>query len=594
MKLQIEASHRVRRVVALLCFSLACLSCEDGWQGNGDELESTSPSALDAQAIDGQFVLLLTEGTSSTDVNRLADRHNLDLVDFDEGAAIALLEGRSFDPALPLLEALGSEAIVRWAEQDIAVRLDLQPDDWRAPMWAFHNTGIHDGIPGADIAAFAAWDETLGGGIVVALVDSGVDSAHTDLADRLWHNPNEIPGNDRDDDNNGFVDDVHGWDFANKDDKPDDQIGHGTSVAGLIVGRGDDGGGILGAAWGARLMVLKTMKPDQEGRHSAFAISRGLRYAVDNGARVVAAPISTEGRSRVLEEAASDLDRRGVILVTSAGNDERDLDEKPLFPACLPLNHSLVVTSSDRRDRLSAWSGYGASCVDLAAPGEDIITAAPTNENGNRYGQFSGTSMAVPLVAAGAALAWSIAPDLSAREVVTAVTEGVTPLEQGGDKVASGGRLDLEGAINNAAEAGDVELDERSECVPAGVIRCGDVVSLDTSAPEATTTDAMADYSCKVGNYRGAEASWEFVPPKSGEYRWMLVDPVPTELDNDVFVLSGADGTCRASACLDKGGYGANSVRFDAEGGARYFLVVDGYDGATGSFEARLDCPTDD
>jgi len=104
----------------------------------------------------------------------------------------------------------------------------------------------------------------------------------------------------------------------------------------------------------------------------------------------------------------------------------------------------------------------------------------------------------------------------------------------------------------------------------------------------------MSDYPCKVGNYGGAEASWKFVAPTSGEYRRLLVDPVPTELDNDVFVLSGKNGTCRASACLDEDGYGANSLRFDAIGGSSYYLVVDGYNGATGPFQARLECPSDD
>jgi len=591
--------HRYRHVLvsALLCLAIACLSCEDGWQSEDDPVAGEhSPEFLDAQAIQGRFVLILAGGTSETELDLLAQRHGLQVADFDSRAGVALLDGRALEPALPLLEMLGHEAIVQWAEPDIAVHLDLQPNDWRAPMWAFHNTGLHDGSEGADIAAFAAWDETLGGGVVIALVDSGVDSAHTDLRDRLWHNPAEVPGNNRDDDDddNGFIDDVHGWDFANRDAVPDDELGHGTSVAGLIVGRGNDGSGILGAAWGARLMVLKAMKPDQEGRHSAFAISRALRYALDNGAQVVAAALSTEGRSRVMEEAARELDRAGVILVTSSGNDERNLDEKPLFPACLPLENSLVVASSDRRDRLAQWSGYGRRCVDLAAPGVDIITAVTTNENGNRYGSFSGTSMSVPLVAAGAALAWSVAPELGAVDIVSAIVEGVSPLEEGADRVASGGRLDLQGAVNGAAAAGEVDLDERSECLPAGVIRCGDTVGLDSSDSNAATSDAMSDYPCKVGNYRGAEASWEFVAPKSGEYRWRLIDPVPTELDNDVFVLSAEDGTCRASACLDKGGYGANSVKFAATGGSSYYLVVDGYNGATGPFQARLECPSDD
>jgi len=578
-------------IAIALCAGLAC---EDDWNEPAafDDTGPHSPATLDEQAIPGRYVLFVDAGTTSNDMAVLADSHGLDLVDFDFEAGLALVEGSAADDALPLLEVLGAEDIVQWAEPDIAITLDLQPNDWKEAMWAFHNNGFGGGTVGADISAFNAWDETLGAGVVVALVDSGVDALHTDLGDRLWVNAGEIPGNERDDDENGFTDDVHGWDFASKDANPNDESGHGTSVAGLVVGRGNDNAGIFGVAWGARLMVLRAVAPEADGNNSAFAIARSLRYAASEGADIIVAALSTEGRSRALEDAVRHVDSKEVILVTSAGNAARDLDEQPLFPACMDLVHIVTVTSSDHDDKLSDWAGHGARCVDLAAPGEEIVTAFSTGEDGdNRYGRFSGTSMSVPLVAGGLALAWSVAADLSARDVIEAVLTGVDPLDEGAEKVSSGGRLNLEAAVNNALEEGEVEDDDRAECSPVGLITCGQVVGLDTSDSNSPTTDAMDDYSCRVGNYRGAEAAWEFLASQSGDYRWELVDPRPTVLDKDVFVLSGSNGICQSSACLAEDGYGPNGVTFKAESGRRYYLVVDGYNGEVGPFQARLVCP---
>ncbi len=580
------------RLALALILGLGLAACDAEWGDDDRSQEAHSPSSLDPEAIPGRYGLVLWSGASESQVQAVAEGHGLDVLDFDGLGDTALLGGREGDDALELLEALGQEDVVEWAEPDIAVGLDLQPDDWREALWAFHNTGVNGGQEGADIRAFAAWDETLGGGVVVALVDSGVDSGHSDLTDRLWVNPNEVPGNGIDDDGNRFVDDVHGWDFAAGDADPRDEVGHGTSVGSLVVGRGNDATGVLGAAWGARLMVLRAVGGLAGGNDSAYAISRAFRYAAAEGADLVVAALSTPGHSQILKRAAEHLNARGIPLVTSAGNEARDLDAKPLFPACWDLPHIVTVTSSDRRDLLVEASGTGRGCVDLAAPGGEIIAAYLTNDTGgNRYGTFTGTSLAVPFVAGGLALAWSAAPELSGVEVIEAVLEGVSPLAEGSEEVASGGRLNLEAAVNNALAAGKGEKDARNECVPIATLTCGETVTADTSDAEASTTDAMDDYSCRVGNYRGSEASWDFVASVDGTYTWTLVDAVPTELDNDVFVLSGESGVCRALNCLDKGGYGPNQTAFDAVAGERFFLVVDGYDGAVGAVKARLDCP---
>ena len=210
--------------------------------------------------------------------------------------------------------------------------------------------------------------------------------------------PNEVPGNGVDDDSNGFVDDVHGVDMVNGDGDPADGVGHGTAMAGVIGGRGNNGGGISGVAWRVRLMPVKVL-PD-EGFGTTATLVAGLRYALANGARVVNMSLNGADRSLALEEAIAAAEAQGVLVVTSAGNDGADRDSVPSYPASIASPACSSVASSNRGGRLGYGSAYGASSVDIAAPGDNILT---TDLRG-RYGTHSGTSFAAAYVSGAAAL----------------------------------------------------------------------------------------------------------------------------------------------------------------------------------------------
>jgi subtilisin family serine protease len=285
-----------------------------------------------------------------------------------------------------------------------------------------------------------AWRTSVGGKVTVAVLDTGIDASHPELAGNLWTNPGEIAANGVDDDHNGFVDDVHGADMVNGDGDPADGAGHGTAVAGVIGGRGDNSAGISGVAWHVRLMPVKVL-PD-EGYGTTATLVAGLRYALSNGARVVNMSLNGADRTLALEEAIAAAEAQGVLVVTSAGNDGADRDSLPSYPASINSPAIVSVASSDRSGRLGYASAYGASSVDIAAPGDNILT---TDLRG-RYGTHSGTSFAAAYVTGAAALLASAQPAASGSQIRGVL---LASARLGGrvDRRVPGGQLDVAGAM---------------------------------------------------------------------------------------------------------------------------------------------------
>ncbi len=261
----------------------------------------------------------------------------------------------------------------------------------------------------------AAWPSTLGKGVVVAVVDSGVDLRHPDLAPNLWTNTGEIAGNGVDDDGNGYVDDVHGYDFVDRDGDPTDEHGHGTHVAGILGARGGNGIGVAGVAPRVRLMAVRALDARNDGNTSWLASA--LDYAVANGASVVNISINTSTDVPAVGAAVQRARAAGVLLVVSAGNDGVDLGVTPSYPACSPSPNVVTVASVGKSGALSSFSNRGA-CVDVTAPGEDIAAT----RRGGGFELRSGTSMAAPQVAGVAALALALHPRLDVDALARAIT----------------------------------------------------------------------------------------------------------------------------------------------------------------------------
>jgi subtilisin family serine protease/putative cell wall-binding protein len=255
-----------------------------------------------------------------------------------------------------------------------------------AEQYALHNIGQKDGKPDADVDAPEAWLEkgTGSAGIVVAVTDTGVDRKHADLAANMWINTREIPGNGRDDDRNGYVDDRYGYDFYNYDDTvfdPHDGDQHGTHVAGIIGAVGDNGTGVSGVNWDVAIMPVKFLGPWGGGD---FEAAESIIYAVDNGADVINA--SWGGPySEVLEEAVQYAADHGVLIVAAAGNDGIDQDSGEnedwrSYPASYEATNVIAVAATDRNDELTYWSNYGSKTVDLAAPGDEVLSTLPIED----------------------------------------------------------------------------------------------------------------------------------------------------------------------------------------------------------------------
>ncbi|MDJ0839566.1 MAG: S8 family serine peptidase [Acidobacteriota bacterium] len=250
------------------------------------------------------------------------------------------------------------------------------PDDPLFPQqWGLLNDGSNGGTEGADIDVTAAWDTTTGSDeVIVAVLDSGIALDHPDLVPNLWVNTDEIPDNGVDDDNNGYVDDVHGYDFGDMDGSPYDDFGHGTHVAGIIGAVGNNGIGISGVSRKVKVMALRSFLFD-------FEIIQALNYAADNGARVINASWGGPFPSEALRLAIEEAGERGVLFVAAAGNAPLDLSVFPHYPAGYDLPNVLAVAATDRNDQLAPYSGFSNDIVDIAAPGSAVLSTVLFEEN---------------------------------------------------------------------------------------------------------------------------------------------------------------------------------------------------------------------
>ncbi len=325
----------------------------------------------------------------------------------------------------------------------------LVPNDLEfTNLWGLDNTGqdVYDvqsetyikGVPDADIDAPEAWSLTTGNAdTAVAVIDKGVDINHPDLNGNIWVNKDEIPGNDRDDDGNGYVDDVNGWDFVGDDNTVYDGTSddHGTHVAGTIAAEGDNGIGVTGVAWQAEIMPLKFIDRQPDGRVYGLLsdAAKAIEYAVAEGVKIsnnsYACPrpyCDTDSERLTLELAIKKADAAGHLVVAAAGNANgtpapSDTDFNSVDPANTDSPNVISVAATGSNDSKTPFSNYGATSVDLAAPGENVYSTLPESA----YGYRDGTSMATAYVSGVAALLKSKFPDLSHRQIKDRILQSV-------------------------------------------------------------------------------------------------------------------------------------------------------------------------
>jgi subtilisin family serine protease len=348
------------------------------------------------------------------------------------------------------------------------------------------------------IGAPEAWVSSLGlESVPIAFIDSGVDSNHPDLKDNIWRNPTETPGDGVDNDANGYVDDVHGWDFVDgdADARPDARgehstlgTNHGTIGAGVAAARGDNGKGIVGVTWQATIMPLRVL--DSNGSGDPGRVVRAVEYAVHNGAKVINLSFAGPTYSKELEIALRRAYDAGVFVVAAAGNapdggQAVNLDTRPLYPVCFDRESSenfvYGVAATDGNDRKAEFSNYGAGCIDMAAPGTRVLSTqyyVPGDaEFGQPYGgYFNGTSVAAPVVSGVVALIRALDRNLTPKQIMNILTESAAdvngPNPEYFGKVGRG-RIDAAKAVERVAslrKGGDAPVATAS-LAPPGTAR---------------------------------------------------------------------------------------------------------------------------
>ncbi len=358
------------------------------------------------------------------------------------------------------------------------------------------------------IQAPNAWDTTTGSStVIVAVLDTGLDLDHEDIVDNLWTNAGEIADNGKDDDGNGYIDDVHGWDFIGNDNDPSpspvstsssEAIDHGTLIAGEIGAVGDNHLGVSGVAWNVKIMPVRML--DDQGSGTEFDAASAITYARKNGAKVINLSFAGDEAHSSLKSAVKDAFTNGVVIVAAMGNDNRDTNMNPVYPACLRTTDDdwvIGVTATDSSDRGASFTNYGTICADVAAPGTNIYGLSyhgPAQGYNDKYlGGWSGTSMASPLVAGTAALLFSRYPTLTATDVRNIIKLSVDPVSIRGYLTGElgAGRLNVDRALALAVSYVPA-VEDSAESTPS---------TTTTTTPSTTTTtnsdDVTSDTSTK-------------------------------------------------------------------------------------------------
>lgn len=414
---------------------------------------------------------------------------------------VRLPPGMSVDEALARYRA---DPQVAFAEPNYVLQFAGQPNDarWRE-QWGLHNTGQTLGVPDADINAPEAWALTQGRPQdVVAVIDTGVDVTHPDLAGSMWVNPGEIPGNGIDDDGNGYIDDIHGIDAADeaRTATPMDVDGHGTHVAGIIAASAGNRMGVAGVSPGAKLLACKI--EDAKGYLQTAAAIRCLDYILDLKSRanhpvnVIVANASWGGgwADAALLDALTRTSAAGVLFVAAAGNSAMDMSEGWNFlPAGYHLPNIISVGATDARDRRADFSNTGRQRVDIFAPGASILSTVP----GGGYAIYGGTSMAAPHVSGLVALLYAQAPERDWRTVRNLVLSGGQEVPELKDLSVTGRRI-------RAVDVGGVgSMSCENQTVTRRLEPSGEVVKLRWSASADGNVVTLAALNIRCGESAG-------------------------------------------------------------------------------------------
>jgi outer membrane protein assembly factor BamB/subtilisin family serine protease len=528
---------------------------------------------------DGAVLAMPRAALAETDVADAEQREGLNLrTRFEHVRNLRLLEfitGETTEQAVRRLRATGRYEFV---EPDRVIYARTVPNDPSfGQQWSLNNTGQSGGTPGADIGAPAAWSIQSGApGVIVTIIDSGIRLTHTDLVANLWTNPS--PGT------SGFRNDLHGINAtvspsSSSSGTPtdNDSAGHGTHVSGTIGAVGNNGIDVSGVAWTVQLMALKFLAADGSGVTSDEITC--INYAIAHGAAIINASFGSTVFSQSEFNAIQQAGKAGIIFVAAAGNDGLSTDTGNDYPAGYQLDNIVTVAATTRTDALASFSNYGSGSVDLAAPGDQILSTINTSDTAT--GVLSGTSMATPHVSGSLALLKAHFPSDTYRQLINRLLRSVTKLPGLTGKVQSGGRLNLAQALSSTDNRPlNDDFATRAQLSGPNVrVRSSNV---------GATRETAAGEPLHAGVTGGASLWWTWTAPSSST---VAFDTSGSSFDTVLALYTGSSlSTLQSVASNDDASASVTTSRvlINVTAGTTYQIAVDGKNGATGTVALQI------
>lgn len=481
-------------------------------------LSANANANLDAEAVPGEYVVRLKPAIHEMSGNQISRALGAYVKSSIPSQNIVVVKRAFFESAESAVKTLAQNPLVDVAEPNYIYRINkLSNDPMMGQLWGLKNVGQADpkgqvGVAGVDVGAEQAWDITTGDpNMVVAVIDTGIDFNHPDLAPNLWTNEAEANGQPGvDDDGNGVIDDIHGYNaITGTGDAMDDQ-GHGSHCSGTIGARGDDGVGIVGVNWNVKLMAVKFLSASGSG--TLEDALKAIDYATKMGAKVMSNSWGGGGFSQTLLDSIKRSNEAGALFVAAAGNENNNNDSRPSYPATYDVPNIISVAAVDNKGAKASFSSYGKRTVHLGAPGVNVWSST-----GGSYASFSGTSMATPHVSGVAALVWGHEPALSALQLKERLLATAKPVSGLKGKTRTGAMVNAYTALTNTVPAPDMNDPVNWRSVPAEYA---------SASPYVKNTNET--YEVRV------EGATEFA---------LYFEKFDTEANYDTLQLVAADGT---------------------------------------------------
>ncbi|MBC7742775.1 MAG: S8 family serine peptidase [Bdellovibrionaceae bacterium] len=517
------------------------------------------------EAVPGEYIVRLKTNVAKISKAQLSQALGSSIKSTIPRLNLVVVKRASFETKSSALQALKSNPLVAIAEPNFIYKINRTPNDpLLSQLWGMKNLGQVDsgggvGVAGVDIDVEKAWDiETGSSKMIVAVIDTGIDFNHPDLKDNLWTNQAEAAGiAGIDDDGNGVIDDIHGYNAITGTGDATDDHGHGSHCAGTIGAKGNDEKGIVGVNWDVQLMAVKFL--DANGSGNLEDALKAIDYASRMGAKVLSNSWGGGEFSETLFEVIKNSNKLGSIFVAAAGNDASNNDTSPSYPASFEVENVFVVGAINNKGIMADFSNFGKKTVHISAPGVNIYSST-----GGAYDSWSGTSMATPHVSGVAALLWAHEPQLTSLEVMQRLMQTAKPLAGLKNKTKTGGMVSAYNALTNTVPPPDPNDTSNWESVAADYASAmpylpNSKVTTDVTLVGVEGIKDMALYFEKFdteGNYDTLtifDANGNTVQVISGNYDDSFSAVIPGNSAKLVFTSDGS---------VEKGGWKITKIAF--------------------------------